>query len=51
MSDSKFIIKLKSIIGNVFAEIFNISNKSNFPLTMVLNDKFFENSTNENIMK
>jgi ubiquinone biosynthesis UbiH/UbiF/VisC/COQ6 family hydroxylase len=42
MSDSKFIIKLKSIIGNEFAEIFNISNKSNFPLTMVLNDKFFE---------
>ena len=42
MSDSKFIIKLKSIIGNEFADIFNISNKSNFPLTMVLNDKFFE---------
>jgi ubiquinone biosynthesis UbiH/UbiF/VisC/COQ6 family hydroxylase len=41
-SESKFTIKLKSIIGNEFAEISNISNKNNFPLTMVLNDKFFD---------
>ena len=42
MSESKFMIKLKSIIGIDFAEISNISNKSSFPLTMVLNDKFFD---------
>ena len=42
MSDSKFINKLKSIIGDEFLEISNISNKNNFPLTMVLNDKFFD---------
>ena len=41
-NDSKFILKLKSIIGNDYSEIFNVSNKSNFPLTMVLNDKFFD---------
>jgi ubiquinone biosynthesis UbiH/UbiF/VisC/COQ6 family hydroxylase len=42
MSDSEFIIKLKGIIGGDFEEISNISNRSNFPLTMVLNDKFFD---------
>ena len=42
MSDSEFKIKLKGIIGGDFEEISNISNRSNFPLTMVLNDKFFD---------
>ena len=42
MDDSKLIIKLKSIIGDDYEEISNIFNKSNFPLTMVLNDKFFD---------
>jgi ubiquinone biosynthesis UbiH/UbiF/VisC/COQ6 family hydroxylase len=42
MSDSKFKTKLKSIIGNDFVEISNISNRSHFPLIMVLNDKFFD---------
>ena len=42
MSDSKFKTKLKGIIGNDFAEISNISNRSYFPLTMVLNEKFFD---------
>jgi len=42
MNDSKFMIKLNSIIGKDFAEISNISNKSSFPLKMVLNDKFFD---------
>ena len=42
MSDSKFKIKLKGIIGNDFAEISNISNRSHFPLIMVLNEKFFD---------
>ena len=43
MSDSQFTIKLKGIIGNDFLEISNITNRSYFPLTMVLNDKFFDN--------
>ena len=42
MNESKFMIKLKSIIGNDYPDISNVSNKSNFPLTMVLNDKFFD---------
>ena len=42
MSNSKFTIKLKGIIGDEFSEISNISNRGHFPLTMVLNDKFFD---------
>ena len=42
MSDSKFKTKLKGIIGNDFAEISNISNRSYFPLIMVLNEKIFD---------
>ena len=42
MKDSKFIIKLKGIIGNDFAGISKISNRNHFPLTMILNDKFFD---------
>ena len=42
MSESKFMIKLKSIIGNDYPDISNVSNKNNFPLTMILNDKFFD---------
>ena len=42
MNDTDFGIRLKSIIGNNFSKISNISNRSNFPLTMVLNDKFFD---------
>ena len=41
-NDSEFILNLKSIIGNDYSEISNLSSKSNFPLTMVLNDKFFD---------
>ena len=40
--DSKFLSEFKSIIGDDFSEISNIYNKSNFPLTMVLNDRFFD---------
>jgi len=42
MSDSKFIIKLKGVVDNDFAGISKISNRNNFPLTMILNDKFFD---------
>jgi len=42
MNDSKFIVNLKGIIGNEFAGISKISNRKNFPLTMILNDKFFD---------
>lgn len=42
MANSKLIFELRSIIGNEYEDIYNISNKSNFPLTMVLNDKFFD---------
>jgi len=42
MNDSKFIIKLKGVFGNDFPGISKISNRNNFPLTMILNDKFFD---------
>ena len=42
INDSELILELKSVIGNDYSEISNVSNKSNFPLTMVLNDKFFD---------
>jgi len=42
MNDSKFINKLKSIIGREYEGICNISNKNDFPLTMILNDKLFD---------
>jgi len=42
MNNPQFIKKLKEIVKNDYAEIFNITNKINFPLTMVLNDKFFD---------
>ena len=42
VNDSNFISQLKSIIGDDYSEISNVSNKRNFPLTMVLNDKFFD---------
>ncbi len=42
MNNPQFIKKLKEIVRNDYAEIFNITNKINFPLTMVLNDKFFD---------
>ena len=42
INDSRFITKLKGIIGDDYPDISNVSNKSNFPLKMVLNDKFFD---------
>jgi len=41
-NDSNFISQLTSIIGDDYSGISNVSNKSNFPLTMVLNNKFFD---------
>ena len=42
MDDLKFTNKLKSIIGGDYEGICKISNKNNFPLKMILNDKLFE---------
>jgi ubiquinone biosynthesis UbiH/UbiF/VisC/COQ6 family hydroxylase len=42
MNDLEFINKLKSIIGREYEDICNISNKNDFPLTMILNDKLFD---------
>jgi 2-octaprenylphenol hydroxylase len=40
--DVDFMIELNKIIGKDYGKILNLSNRYNFPLSMVLNDKFFD---------
>lgn len=40
--DINFIIELKKIVGNDYGKILNISKRNTFPLSMVLNNKFFD---------
>ena len=42
LDDFGVLKKLKEIIGSDYGSLSNLSNRSSFPLTMVLNDKFFD---------
>ena len=42
LDDFGILKKLKEIIGSDYGSLSNLSNRSSFPLTMVLNDKFFD---------
>ena len=40
--DKNFIIELEKIVNKDFGKILNLSKRNSFPLSMVLNDKFFD---------